>query len=94
MTALARVRPWLWPAGAFAMALLSLLVGLAIVDVQGEAAIARQQERIAAAARDYFVALAREDGVPALATALDHRASARTPDGMRYALVSADGRML
>jgi signal transduction histidine kinase len=89
-----RLRPWLWPLAIFAVALVSLLVGLAVVDVQGEAAIARQQERIASAARDYFVDFARVEGQPALARALDRHAAADAPDGLRYGLVAADGRML
>lgn len=89
-----RLRPWLWPLAIFAVALVSLAAGLALVDVGGEAAIARQQERIASAARDYFIDFARGEGRVALARALDRRATADAPDGMRYALVAADGRML
>lgn len=89
-----RLRPWLWTFAIFAVALVSLATGLALVDVGGERAIARQQERIASAARDYFIDFAKGEGEVALARALDHRATADAPDGLRYALVASDGRML
>ena len=89
-----RLRPWLWPAVAFVVALVSLLAGLIVVDRWGEAALARQQAAIAGAARDYFVAFAHEEGLDALASALDRRERLGAPDGFRYALVDAKGTML
>jgi signal transduction histidine kinase len=89
-----RLRPWLWPAVAFLVGLVALLAGLIVVDRWGEAALARQQAAIAASARDYFVAFAREEGSGALASALDRRERLGAPDGFRYALVDARGTML
>lgn len=85
---------WRWPAMIFAAALLSLATGLVIVDRGGEAAIAKQQANIATAAKDYFVAFAREEGVARLARVLDRRAQLGSPDGFRYAMVDRSGRML
>ena len=65
-----RLRPWLWPAAIFAVALAALLAGLVVVDRSGEAAISRQQAAIARSARDYFVSFAREEGDKALAAAI------------------------
>jgi signal transduction histidine kinase len=89
-----RISPLQWPALVFAAALAALAVGLTIVDRQGEAALARQQAAIAASARDYFVAFAREEGVPALAQTLDRRDRIGAPDGFRYALIDDTGHML
>lgn len=84
----------MWPAAASGIALIALIAGLLLVDQLGEAAIARQQSAIAASARDYFVAFAREDGVGALTAALNRHARVGSPDGFRYALVDDRGRML
>jgi signal transduction histidine kinase len=89
-----RLRPWIWPAAASLAALAALLFGLVLVDRTGEAAIARQQTAIAASARDYFVAFAREEGVDALAAALNRHARVGSPDGFRYALEDDKGHML
>lgn len=79
---------------AFAVALAALAAGLAIVWRAGDAAIARQQSAIAVSAADYFTAFAKEDGVPALAKTLNRREAAGAPDGFRYGLIDASGRIL
>lgn len=89
-----RLRAWTWPAILAGVALASLLAGLAVVDRWGEAAIAREQTAIAGAARDYFVAFAREEGAPALVATLNRHARMGSPDGFRYALVGPKGEML
>jgi signal transduction histidine kinase len=94
-----RLRPWLWPAVLFALTLAGFAAGLVMVDRWGEQAIARQQRANAMAARDYFVAFAREEGVAALAKALDRHArvgGARGAyqGGFQYALIDDRGRML
>jgi signal transduction histidine kinase len=89
-----RINAWIWPGLASAAALAALVIGLVLVDRAGEAAIARQQAATAAAARDYFVAFAREEGARALATALNRRARISAQDGFRYALEDARGRMI
>lgn len=89
-----RINAWIWPWMASAAALAALIVGLVLVDRAGEAAIARQQAATAAAARDYFVAFAHEEGAQALATALNRRARISAQDGFRYALEDAQGRMI
>jgi signal transduction histidine kinase len=88
-----RVAPWQYPAAIFAVALAALLAGLILVDRWGEAAIARQQASIAAAARDYFEDFAREEGPVALAKALNRHERLGSADGFRYALIGPGGRM-
>lgn len=88
------VRPWYWPAAILIPALLAMLIGLFIIDVRGEAVIARQQERVAKSARDYFASFAREEGLPSLLRAVNRREVAGSANGLRYAVVSDDGRML
>ena len=78
-----KIAPLQWPAMVFVAALAALAVGLTIVDRQGEAAIDRQQNAIAASARDYFVAFAREEGPEALAKVLDRRDRIGAADGFR-----------
>ncbi|MFN3522038.1 MAG: sensor histidine kinase [Phenylobacterium sp.] len=89
-----RLKAWMWPLATIAVALAALAVSLLVIDRWGEAAIARQQAAIAAAARDYFVAFAREEGVAPLIATLDRRERVGAPDGFRYALLDADGRLL
>ncbi|WP_296598986.1 HAMP domain-containing sensor histidine kinase [Phenylobacterium sp.] len=89
-----RLKPWIWPAAAALVALAALLIGLFIVDRLGERAIARQQTAMASAARDYFVAFARDEGVRALAETLNRHAQVGAADGFRYALEDRTGRML
>jgi signal transduction histidine kinase len=89
-----RLKPWIWPAAASGIALAALLIGLLLVDRVGEAAIARQQTAIAAAARDYFIAFAREEGQDALVANLDRHARLGSADGFSYALVDQQGHML
>jgi signal transduction histidine kinase len=89
-----RLKPWMWPLAVFAVALAALLAGLIVIDRWGEAAIARQQAANGAAARDYFVAFAREEGTTALASALNRHARLASSDGFRYALIDNTGRML
>ncbi len=74
-------------AGAVAVA---LAVGLFVVDFTGERLIARRQHLVAETARDYFVAFAHQEGLPAMAQALDHRA--RNENGaFAYAVFDNDG---
>lgn len=94
MTRGLRLRPWLWPAFVAGVALVALLAGLLVVDRWGEAAIAQQQAAIAASARDYFVAFAREEGAASLAAALNRRARLGSADGFQYAMIDDHGRML
>jgi signal transduction histidine kinase len=89
-----RLKPWMWPLAVFAATIAALLAGLFIVDRWGEAAISRQQAANAAAARDYFVAFAREEGTSALASALNRHARVGPLDGFRYALIDKEGHML
>ncbi|TAJ70969.1 MAG: HAMP domain-containing histidine kinase [Phenylobacterium sp.] len=89
-----RLKPWIWPAAAALVALAALVVGLLIVDRLGERAIAQQQTAMAGAARDYFVAFARDEGVRALADTLNRHAQVGAADGFRYALEDQSGRML
>lgn len=88
------LRPWIWPAAASLVALAAVVMGLLLVDRAGERAIARQQTAMAVAARDYFVAFARDEGVDALAAALNRHAEVGSADGFRYALIDDRGRML
>lgn len=89
-----RLKPWIWPAAAALVAIAAVIVGLLIVDRLGERAIARQQTAIAGAARDYFVAFARDEGVKGLAEALNRHAEVGAADGFRYALEDQSGHML
>ncbi|MBI1405568.1 MAG: HAMP domain-containing protein [Caulobacter sp.] len=50
-----------------------LTVSMTIVDLAGEAQIVRRQRLVAGTARDYFVAFAHEEGLAAMARALDRR---------------------
>lgn len=50
-----------------------LTVSLAVVDMAGERQIVSRQRLVARTARDYFVAFAHEEGLPAMARALDRR---------------------
>ena len=89
-----RLKPWIWPAAAALVALAAVIVGLLIVDRLGEQAIARQQTAMAGAARDYFVAFARDEGVKGLADTLNRHARVGDADGFHYALEDQSGRML
>lgn len=89
-----RLKPWMWPAAMLAVAVAALAASLLLIDRWGEAAIARQQAAIAAAARDYFVAFAHEEGIAPLAATLNRRERVGAPDGFRYALIDARGRTL
>ena len=75
-------------AGAVALA---LAIGLFIVGFAGERLIERRQHLVAETARDYFVAFAHEDGLAAMARALDRRT--RSEGGaFDYAAFDNDGR--
>lgn len=89
-----RIRPWIWAAAGSLATLLAVLAGLLVVDRLGERAIARQQAATATAAADYFTAFAREEGLPALASALNRHARIGAADGFHYALEDRGGRML
>jgi signal transduction histidine kinase len=78
----------------FALALAAFAPGFWIVDRWGEAAIARQQAANAAAAQDYFIAFAQEEGAAALAAALNRHARLGSADGFRYAIIDNQGRVL
>jgi signal transduction histidine kinase len=68
----------------------ALTLGLLIVDLAGERLIERRQHLVAETARDYFVAFAHQEGLPAMARALDHRA--RNENGaFAYAVFDNDG---
>jgi signal transduction histidine kinase len=72
---------------------LLLTASLAAVDMAGEAQIGRRQRLVAETARDYFVAFAHEEGLPAMAAALDRRA--RLEDGaFTYAVYDNGGNLL
>jgi len=86
-----RLRAWLFPATGFAVTAAALIAGLFIVDRLGEVALAAQQTENATAARDYFVAFAKEEGVDALAGALNRRTRTDTTGGFRYGLLNANG---
>lgn len=78
-----------------AVAVVSLVTGLIMVDRIGEALIEQRQQDVAETARDYFVAFAHEEGLAPLAKALDLRERTRHADvGFRYALFDAQGRLL
>ena len=89
-----RLRPWIWPATAVLVALTAIIIGLLIVDRLGERAIEQQQTAMAGAARDYFVAFARDEGVKGLADTLNRHARVGGADGFRYALEDQAGRVL
>ena len=89
-----RLKPWIWPVAAALVALTAVVMGLLIVDRLGERAIARQQTAMAGAARDYFVAFARDEGVKGLADTLNRHARVGAADGFHYALEDRSGRML
>jgi signal transduction histidine kinase len=89
-----RLKPWFWPAAAALVALAAVILGLVLVDRLGEQAIARQQTAMADAARDYFVAFARDEGVKGLAAALNRHAQQESADGFHYALEDRAGHML
>lgn len=89
-----RLKPWMWPAAMLVVALAALAASLVLIDRWGEAAIARQQTAIAAAARDYFVAFAKEEGVAPLISTLNRRERVNAPDGFRYALLDKQGNVL
>lgn len=89
-----RLKPWMWSAAMIAVAVAALAASLMLIDRWGEAAIARQQGAIAASARDYFVAFAKEEGIAPLAATLNRRERLGAPDGFRYALLDADGAIL
>jgi len=89
-----RLKPWIWPATAAMVALAALIMGLLIVDRLGERAIARQQTAMADAARDYFVAFARDEGVTGLAETLNRHAQVGAAAGFRYALEDKAGNMV
>lgn len=77
-----------------AVALSALAVGLLTIDRIGQTIIAERQQAVAAAARDYFVAFAHEEGVAPLARALDLRERTDPGGAFRYALYAEDGRLL
>jgi signal transduction histidine kinase len=89
-----RLRPWIWTAAASLVAIAAVVLGLFVVDRLGEKAIARQQSAMAVAARDYFVAFARDEGVKGLADALNRHAGVGATDGFRYALEDRAGHMI
>ena len=89
-----RLKPWIWPAAASLVALAAVVLGLLLVDQLGEKAIAHQQTAMADAARDYFVAFARDEGVQGLAAALNRHAQMGSADGFHYALEDRSGRMV
>jgi len=89
-----RLRPGAVILVLLAVALSALAVGLLMVDRIGEAIISERQQAVADAARDYFVAFAHEEGLEPLARALDLRERTDPGGAFRYALYSADGRLL
>jgi len=89
-----RLRPWIWPAAASLVAIAAVVLGLLLVDRLGERAIARLQTANAAAARDYFVAFAHDEGVSGLTQALNRYARVGSADGFRYALEDRSGRVV
>jgi signal transduction histidine kinase len=89
-----RLRPGAVMALMLAVAIPALAVGLFTVDRIGEAIIAERQRAVAAAARDYFVAFAHEEGLAPLARALDLRERTDPAGAFRYALYDEDGRRL
>lgn len=89
-----RLRPGAVVLVMLAVTVSALAVGLLMVDRIGEAIIAERQQDVAAAARDYFVAFAHEEGVEPLARALDLRERTDPGGAFRYALYAPDGRLL
>lgn len=77
-----------------AVAVTGLAAGVLIIDQIGETVIAARQREVAEAARDYFVAIAHEEGLPPLARALDRRERSRGREGFRYALYSNAGQLM
>jgi len=90
----ARLRPGAVIVVMLAVAISALAVGLLMVDRIGEAIIGERQQAVAEASRDYFVAFAHEEGVAALARALDLRERTDRGSGFRYALYDPDGRLM
>ncbi|WP_374571869.1 sensor histidine kinase [Phenylobacterium sp.] len=89
-----RLKPWMWPATMILVAIAAIAASLVLIDRWGEAAIARQQAAIAAAARDYFTAFAREEGMAPLIATLNRRERVGGGDGFRYALLDAQNHLL
>lgn len=89
-----RLRPGAVIGVMLAVTVSALAVGLLMVDRIGEAIIADRQQAVAAAARDYFVAFAHEEGAAPLARALDLRERTDPGGAFRYALYAEDGRLL
>jgi signal transduction histidine kinase len=72
----------------------SLLAGVLLIDRVGETIIAERQREVAAAARDYFVDFARQEGLAPLARGIDRHERYRREEGFRYALFSARGQLM
>lgn len=89
-----RLRPWAFPAIAFGVAVLALVLALVLVDQAGESIIDAQASASAVAERNYMTALARDKGLSALIATLDRHERTHGEAGFRYALTGADGRPL
>lgn len=89
-----RLRPRAVVFVMLAVALSALAVGLLMIDRIGQAIIAERQQAVAAAARDYFVAFAHEEGAAPLARALDLHERTDPGGAFRYALYAEDGQLL
>lgn len=89
-----RLRPSAVVLLMLAATLSALAVGLFMVDRIGETIIADRQKAVAAAARDYFVTFAHEEGLAPLAKALDLHERTEPGGAFRYALYDPQGRLL
>ena len=76
------------------VALAALVAGVLLIDQVGASILSARQRDAAESARDYFVEFAREEGLTALARALDRREHSQKHESFRYALYSRDGELL
>ena len=76
------------------VALAALVAGVLLIDQVGASILSARQRYAAESARDYFVEFARDEGLTALARALDRREHSQKHESFRYALYSRDGRLL
>ncbi|MBX3479093.1 MAG: HAMP domain-containing histidine kinase [Caulobacter sp.] len=70
-----------------------LTVSMTVIDITGEAQIVRRQRLVAGTARDYFVAFAHEEGLAAMARALDRRDRLEA-GAFTFAVFNDSGRLI
>ena len=76
------------------VALAALVAGVLLIDQVGDSILSARQRDAAQSARDYFVEFAQDEGLTALARALDRREHSQKHEAFRYALYSREGELL